>query len=184
MARVGTEEITNSADIIDSRDVIARIDELQAKEDALAEAQEELDKAKEALEESKKRDVGDNQEEDLEDEDDDTEELPEAEDLDDAQKAFDDADSDFDEDERKELKALKALQEEAEGYAPDWNHGATLISRSHFVDYCQELVKDIGDMPKELPDYIANNIDWKGVADDLEADYTTVDFDGQEYLVR
>lgn len=39
-------------------------------------------------------------------------------------------------------------------------------------------------MPKELPWYIANHIDWDGVADELKADYTSIDYDGVTYWVR
>ena len=87
-----------------------------------------------------------------------------------------------DDDEKAELAALTALAEEAEGYAADWKHGETLIRRTYFVDYCKEMLVDIGDLPKDLPAYIA--IDWQATADNMEADYTTVDYDGEEYLIR
>jgi hypothetical protein len=96
-----------------------------------------------------------------------------------------DPDAGPDEDELEELKYLKALQDEAEGYSNgDWKYGSTLIRDSYFVDYCKELVQDIGDMPKNIPAYIKNNIDWDGVADDLKVDYTEVDFDGVAYYIR
>ena len=41
---------------------------------------------------------------------------------------------------------------------------------------------DIGDLPKDLPAYIV--IDWDKTANNIEADYTTVDYDGVEYLIR
>jgi hypothetical protein len=50
------------------------------------------------------------------------------------------------------------------------------------VDYCQELLEDIGDIPKGLPGYIV--IDWEATAENLKADYSTVDFDGQTYYYR
>lgn len=119
-----SHDISNTDDVIDSRDVIARIEEIEALGDDKNLTQEDLD----------------------------------------------------------ELTALRALQDEAEGYAPDWKYGATLIRRSYFVDYCREMVSDIGDMPKEIPSYI--EIDWDATARNLEVDYTSVDFDGVEYLVR
>lgn len=125
---------TKYDDVIDSRDVIARIEELEGERDATEDAGPGYTWA---------------------------ELNPE------------DAD---------ELKALKALAEEAEGYAPDWRYGATLIRESYFEDYCQEFVEDIGDLPKDLPDYIV--IDWEGTARNIRVDYTEVDFDGVPYLVR
>lgn len=155
-----TKEVSNSDDIIDSRDVIARLDDLQ----------DDL--------ESEHSDYEDDE---VSSEDDESEKTKKP--FDDWVKATaEDSAADL-QDEAKEYLALKKLQDEAEGYC-DWTHGATLIRRTHFKDYCKELVADIGDMPKDLPSYIENNINWDGVADDLEADYTTVEFDGVEYLVR
>lgn len=130
-----TNEISNSDDIIDSRDVIARIEELET-----------LKLDWEAAKEQKTFDV------------------------------------EFSEEDADELKVLLALQEEAKGYAPDWRHGATLIRDSYFVDYCEELLKDIGDLPKDIPGYI--EIDWKKTADNIKVDYTSVEFGDVTYWVR
>ena len=124
MAR--TNEISNADDVIDSRDVIARIKEL---EDSI-----ELD--------------GDA----------------------------------ADQEERDELDALNKLAKEGEDYAEDWTHVETLIRESYFTEYCQELVHDIGDMPKGMADYIV--IDWDATARNLKHDYTEVDYDGIAYLIR
>lgn len=83
---------------------------------------------------------------------------------------------------KDELAALKAFAKEAEDYAPDWQYGATLIRDSFFVEYCRDLVADIGDLPRDLPGYLA--IDWEKTADNLRVDYTSVEFDGVTYWVR
>jgi DNA repair exonuclease SbcCD ATPase subunit len=160
--------ISNSDDIIDSRDVIKRIEELRDERDSLKsdvdEAREEYDNAKVTSER------------------DGTDLLADGE-LGDALKEAEDALREWDEsDEATELKALEALQEEAEGYAPDWQHGATLIRDSHFTEYTEELLKDIGDLPRDLPHYIA--IDWEKTAENIQVDYTSVEFDGETYWVR
>jgi len=85
--------------------------------------------------------------------------------------------------ESDELKNLLSIRDECEGYG-DWKYGETLIRRSEWVDYCQEFCIDVGYVSSELPWLIENNIDWKGVADDMEQDYMTIDFDGVEYLMR
>jgi len=85
--------------------------------------------------------------------------------------------------ESDELKNLLSIRDECEGYG-DWKYGETLIRRSEWVDYCQEFCIDVGYVSSELPGLIENNIDWKGVADDMEQDYMTIDFDGVEYLMR
>ena len=117
-----TQEIDNSQDMIDSRDVIARIEHLEG-----------LDER--------------------------------------------------DESETDELKALLALQEEAEGYAPDWKYGAQLIRESCFTEYAQELAEDCGMIPKDNA-WPCTCIDWEKAAGELRMDYTAVEFDGVTYLVR
>ena len=112
-------------DVIDSRDVIARIEEL------------ETDKAL----------------------------------------AFEDGE-DFDE---EELDALIALREQCEDYG-DWSYGATLVAWSYWEEYVSQLCEDIGDLPRNMPDYIV--IDWQATADNIAQDYTEVDFDGESYYIR
>ena len=93
----------------------------------------------------------------------------------------------LDEDEAAELATLTDLLDQLKGYGGDeqwegdWYPG-TLIRRSYFVEYCEELVKDIGDLPRDLPSYL--EIDWTATANNLEVDYSTVDYDGVEYLYR
>ena len=50
----------------------------------------------------------------------------------------------------EELDSLEKFAEEASSCADDWEHGVSLIRRSYFETYCRELVSDIGDMPREL----------------------------------
>lgn len=84
---------------------------------------------------------------------------------------------------RDELVALLRLQEEAEAHASDWHHGETLIREDYFPTYAEELANDICEMPKDVK-WPYTHIDWEAAAKELEQDYTTVDFDGQAYLVR
>ena len=88
----------------------------------------------------------------------------------------------LEQEEKGELKALKALAEEVEGYAPDWTYGVTLINEGYFTEYAKELCEDIGAVPKDMPSYIA--IDWDQTAENLKVNYTEVEFNGQTYLVR
>lgn len=122
------KEIDNNQDIIDSRDIIDRIEELEAEIDE-AEADQEL------------------------------------------------------EDEKEELAALKDLEKEVSS-SPDWSYGEVLIHEGYFTDYCEELCKEIGDIPGKLPWYIENHIDWEGVAREIKQDYIEVDFDGISYYIR
>ena len=108
------KEICNTDDVIDSRDVIARIAELEGERDS-----HEIDV--EILDEP---DTIGNVESDT--------------DRSKAEWAVEN------EDDANELKALTELAEEADGYASDWSFGTTLIRDSYFEEYARELAADLG----------------------------------------
>lgn len=91
--------------------------------------------------------------------------------------------ADLDDDDREELRVLKALAEEAAQYAPDWEHGETLIRDSYFKNYAQDLAEDIGAIKAEAQ-WPYTCIDWEQAARELRMDYTAVDFDGVTYWIR
>ena len=82
-----------------------------------------------------------------------------------------------------ELVALMALREDADSLA-DWEHGETLIHEDYFPQAMKELCEDVGHLPADLPEWIKDNIDWDGVADDLCANYTGFQFRGSTYWAR
>lgn len=129
---------TNMDDVIDSRDVIARIRELEGElrdlEDAADEAADDTVRCAEVLAEI----------------------------------------SDWKSQNGDELTALRAFAADVDG--------EMLIRESYWPTYAQELVEDVGDLPRGIPSYIV--IDWEATADNLKVDYTEVDFDGVTYLVR
>lgn len=87
----------------------------------------------------------------------------------------------LDVEERAELEALKALTSEAEGCA-DWEYGEALIRYSYFKNYAEELFDDC--YASEIPENLRSYIDYEAFARDLKFDYTSVDFGGVEYLIR
>jgi hypothetical protein len=159
-ASMATRTISNSDDTIDSRDVIERIEELEAEREAITEEVEEYAHAEE-------------------EEDDDGN--PKQVDVDRLREARESL-KEWDDENGDELKALKALAKEASGYADDWKYGAQLIRDSYFTEAMQELLDDCGEIPKNFPSYI--EIDWEATARNLRADYTSVEFDGVTYWVR
>lgn len=80
----------------------------------------------------------------------------------------------------EELETLRALAEECNSLAEDWGYGETLIHRDYFEKYMDEMVVDCYEIPKNLPYWMSITLDY----DALEQDYASVDFDGQEYLIR
>lgn len=91
----------------------------------------------------------------------------------------------LDEDETAELAQLEELLDEMKGYGGDhqWEgawYPVTLIRDSYFEDAMDELLEDIGDLPKDLPSYLTITVDYKA----LQQDYSTVEFDGVTYWYR
>jgi uncharacterized protein (DUF1330 family) len=161
-----TTTFDNTNEMIDSRDVIARIEELDSMNQNYFDAVEEA-KAAYSYHDS-----------------DDTKSTPEWSDLVEAKKALS---AWYDSDEFAELEALRELAAEAES-SPDWIHGEQLIRASYFVQYITELIDDCYGLPKELTSgdwpYRHITIDFEAAAKEAEWDYNSVDFDGVEYLIR
>lgn len=61
--------------------------------------------------------------------------------------------------------------------------GETLIHNDDFTEYCKDMVEDCYNL-KDVPDFIKNNINWEGVASDLEVGYRNVTYQGESFLVR
>ncbi len=87
----------------------------------------------------------------------------------------------------EEYKEIKIILDELKGcggdeqFRGDW-FPITLISESYFTDYCMDLVQDIGDLPRDIPSYLA--IDWEATADNLKVDYSEIEVDGATYYFR
>lgn len=146
-------DTSNSADILDSRDIIARIAELE--------------------------DERDNYQPDTVDG------IPEDEEvtaLSDAARVL--AWTEANENDAEELRALLALQDEAEGYAPDWQHGACLISDHYFENYARDMAEDIHGRAIRDASWPFDCIDWEQAAEALQQDYTAVEYGDVTYWVR
>lgn len=82
-----------------------------------------------------------------------------------------------------ELTDLQELAATAAPYAEDWEYGEQLIRYSYFVEYAQELAEDI--WPPAVPHaWPTSHIDWQAAADELQQDYTEVNFAGVPYWIR
>lgn len=68
-----------------------------------------------------------------------------------------------------------------EQWRGDW-YPVTLIRNSHFTDYARELLKDCGELPRDLPHYVA--IDWGTTARNIRTDYTPIDLEDATYWYR
>ena len=150
-----TNEISNTDDVIDSRDIISRIEELESDLESEFE-----DYQQECFDEN----------------------APLKADFDSwVEKNCMDFETWKSEQDIEELESLQKVAEQGEGYG-DWKYGETLINESYFTDYCEEMCKDCGDIPQNVPSYI--EIDWEATSENLKADYTEIDFDGVTYYMR
>mgnify|MGYP003349357147 CR=1 FL=1 len=77
-----------------------------------------------------------------------------------------------------ELRDLNNAQSEV----CEWCDGATLVPERQWVDYVQELLEECGDIPKDVPWYVA--IDWDKTAENVKADYSEIEICGETYIYR
>ena len=151
------QNIYNGDDVVDSRDVEERIEELEQERDDLVDIRDE---ASEALEDAEPEDHA----------------QAEA-DLEEAVEALTEWDNSA---EGSELNDLKAFRDEVN--SSEWTYGLTLIHATYWVEYVEEMLIDIGDLPQDIPHYIV--IDWDQTADNIQVDYSEADINGNTYYYR
>jgi Antirestriction protein (ArdA) len=168
----------NNNDILDTRDLNKRLEELRDLHTAIEDARTTHLEAVEVLETHNASGV----DEDADDDDkqafiDTREELEES--VEEAKSALDNATEDFDDDAKEELEVL----EEMEGEISEWRHGETLVADHAFEDYARELAEDCG-MISGSEGWPLNCIDWERAARELQMDYSTVGYQGTTYWYR
>lgn len=99
--------------------------------------------------------------------------------LDELREARDDGDEDYDED---RLEALEDLEAEIGKLSAARDMGPFIAEGRSFEDYAMEVAEetlgiDVGSWP-------AFYIDWERAANELQMDYTAVEFDGTTYLYQ
>ena len=168
--------ISNTDSVIDSRDIIKRIDELTGDFQDLVDAIEsaETDAEREtAFADLATWLIGH------------TEIATDLEALDGI--TFDDVSDWAESADAHELKALFALVDEAD-CSPGWSYGGTLIHEDYFTEYIEELINDCYELPKEFNSggwpWRHMALDYEAAADEAKQDYIEVTFDGQTYYIR
>lgn len=146
-------------DIIDSREIIAHIEDLEDDIRGYEEGIEEIDEQLEVLSDDES-DLAEVNQDALETEKQEYEE--EIREL------------------REELEPWLTIREAFEGQS-DWDYGEALIHERHFPQYAKELAEDIYEIPDHWP---FDSINWDAVAQDLQVDYTEVDVEGHTYWMR
>ena len=94
----------------------------------------------------------------------------------------------LDESELEEWKTIKTVFIDQFSNNSGWQYGMGFLRDSYMdEDWVENECKDLGylsSMNNELPSFIYNNINGQGILEDLQQDYTTVDFDGVDYWYR
>jgi len=155
-----SNDIQFGDDIIDSRDVIARIDDLESDIEDFEEEIEQIDEALQSIDDGVYDKGAEPDRTMLEHEREQAElQLEEAQD---------------------EL----AIWREFEDAEPtDWLYGEAFIRDEHFPDYARQLAEDIvADL--RTAEWPFNCIDWTKAAEELQQDYTEVDVKSEIYWVR
>lgn len=87
-------------------------------------------------------------------------------------------------DEQDELDLLEQLKEDLEGDS-EWEYGLTLINENYWQDYAEECAMDFGFIDRDKQyQWPFNCIDWEEAADQLQMDYSEVDFNGTTFYYR
>ena len=79
------------------------------------------------------------------------------------------------------LADLLDLEDELGDLRTGHAQNAQMIAARDFVEFAQYFAADIGAESNEWP---YDSIDWQAAAEQLEMDYTAVEFDGKDWLVR
>ena len=136
-----TNAISNLDDTIDSRDVIARIEELEAEWEDLRSAMDDHNTDSDAYEEANA-----------------------------ALKEFDNSEEGQELIALKVLAAQgEDYAPDWKYYAPDWKYGAQLIHEDYFETAMDEMLEDCGDIPRDLPSYLTITVDYDALKQDYTA---------------
>jgi hypothetical protein len=90
--------------------------------------------------------------------------------------------------EQEEFEILGSLLDDLRGYGGDhqWQgnwYPITLIRDEYFEEYAKELARDIGAINDDMQ-WPYTCIDWTEAAEELQQDYSTVDFGDETYWYR
>jgi hypothetical protein len=83
------------------------------------------------------------------------------------------------EDELKEIEEINSVEVEL---GSEFEYGVTLVDVDDWEEYVEELLEDIGYIPKDFPSWI--EIDWEATANNVKVDYIEVTYQGNSYLGR
>lgn len=86
------------------------------------------------------------------------------------------------EDFEDELKEIEEIDDVENELGSEFEYGVTLVDVDDWEEYVEELLEEVGYIPKDFPSWI--EIDWEATANNVRQDYREVDYQGNSYLGR
>lgn len=83
------------------------------------------------------------------------------------------------EDELEQIGEINKIEDEL---GREFDYGVTLVHEDYWEEYVEDLLVEIGYLPKDIPSWI--EIDWEATANNVKVDYTEVEYQGQTYYGR
>lgn len=84
------------------------------------------------------------------------------------------------ENEIREVKEINDLEDEIS--SSEWEYGLFLVDEDDFEEFVKDDLEQLGYIIKDCPTWI--EIDWKATTNNVQQDYTEVEFRGTTYLFR
>jgi hypothetical protein len=84
------------------------------------------------------------------------------------------------EDWEEELNSIDEINELEEEIGSEFDYGVTLIEEDDFEDFVEQDLEDLGYIPKDFPSWIV--IDWEATSNNVQQDYSEVEFRGTTYF--
>jgi hypothetical protein len=81
----------------------------------------------------------------------------------------------------EEVDKIDKLIDDISDHNSEVEYGVTLILDSYFEEYARGLIEGCYDLSDEIPDIMKNNINWKGIVNDLKVDYTYIEFEDLKF---
>jgi len=81
-----------------------------------------------------------------------------------------------------DLQEIDQIDEIEYTLGSEFEYGVTLVREDYWEEYVEDLLVEIGYLPKDLPCWI--EIDWSATAYNVRQDYNEVEYQGDTYLGR
>jgi len=89
---------------------------------------------------------------------------------------------DWKEDWSDEIDEICQIDNIEDTLGSEFEYGITLVREDYWEDYVEDLLVEIGYLPKDLPCWI--EIDWASTAYNVKQDYDEIEYQGDMYFGR